>query len=85
MIDKKCHHVVWQGAIPRDGAALGIDGILGVGKVVQEVEGFDAGNELAFQEGLREGGVEHEVIGVEVAAAIATAAEHVAVGRKRGI
>ena len=66
MIHQVQHGVVREGAVPGDGATLGIDGILDVGELVQEVEGFDAGDKLAFQERLAEGGVEHEVIGVEI-------------------
>ena len=75
------HDIVREGAVPRFGAALGIDGVLGGGKLVEDVEGFDAGDELAFEERLADGGVQHEVIGVQFAAAIASTGVHVAVGR----
>ena len=74
------HDVVRQGAVPRFGAALGVDAVLGVAELMQQVEGFDAGDEFAFEEGLADGGVEHEVVGVEFAAAIAATGVHVAVG-----
>ena len=79
------HDIVREGAVPRLGAALGVDGILGGGKLVEDVEGFDAGDEFAFEKRLADGGIEHEVVGVEFAAAIASTAVHVAVGRERGI
>ena len=79
------HDVVRQGAVPRFGAALGVDGVLGVAELVEQVEGFDAGDELALEERLADGGVQHEVVGVEFAAAIAATAVHVAVGGKRGV
>ena len=79
------HDVVRQGAVPRFGAALGVDGVLGVAELVEQVEGFDAGDELALEERLADGGVQHEVVGVEVRAAVAATAVHVAVGRQRGV
>ena len=74
------HDVVRQGAVPGLGAALGVHGVLGGGKLMEQVEGFDAGDELALEEGLADGGVEHEVVGVQFAAAIAATRVHVAVG-----
>ena len=46
------HDVVREGAVPRFGAALGVHGVLGVAELVQQVEGFDAGDELALEERL---------------------------------
>ena len=80
MIHQMHHDVVRQGAVPRLSAALGIDGVLRVAELVEQVEGFDAGDELALEEGLADGGVQHEVVGVEFAAAVATTGVHVAVG-----
>ena len=74
-----------QGAVPRFGATLSVDGVLCIAELVQDVEGFDAGDEFALEEGLADGGVQHEVVGVQFAAAIAATAVHVAVGRQRGI
>ena len=51
------HDVVRQGAVPRFSAALGVHGILGVAELVQQVEGFDAGDELALEEGLADAAV----------------------------
>lgn len=47
---------------------------------MEDVEGFDAGDELALEEGLADGGVEHEVVGVQLAASIAATRIHGAVG-----
>ena len=58
------HDVVRQGAVPCFGAALGIDGVLCVAELVKDVEGFNAGDELALEERLADGGVQHEVVGV---------------------
>ena len=80
VIHQMRHDVVRQGAVPGFGAALGVHGVLGGGKLMEQVEGFDAGNELALEEGLADGGVQHEVVGVEFAAAIAATGVHVAVG-----
>ena len=74
------HDVVREGAVPGLGAALGVDGVLGVAELVEQVEGFDAGDELALEEGLADGGIQHEVVGVEFAAAVAATGVHVAVG-----
>ena len=74
------HDVVREGAVPRFGAALGVHGVLGVAELVEQVEGFDAGDELALEEGLADGGIQHEVVGVQFAAAIAATRVHVAVG-----
>ena len=74
------HDVVRQGAVPGFGAALGIHGVLGGGKLVEQVEGFDAGDELALEERLADGGVQHEVVGVQFAAAVAATGVHIAVG-----
>ncbi len=46
------HDVVREGAVPGLGTALGVHGVLGGGKLVEQVEGFDAGDELALEEGL---------------------------------
>ena len=59
------HDVVRQGAVPCFGAALGVDGVLGVAELVQQVEGFDASDELALEERLTDGCIDHKVIGVE--------------------
>ncbi len=80
MIYQMRHDVVRQGAVPCLGATLGVHGVLGVAELVQQVEGFDAGDELALEERLADGGVQHEVVGVQFAAAIAATAVHVAVG-----
>ena len=80
VIHQMQHDVVWQGAVPRFGAALGVHGVLGVAELVQKVEGFDAGDELALEERLADGGIQHKVVGVEVRAAVAATAVHVAVG-----
>ena len=58
------------------GAALGVDGVLRVAELVEQVEGFYAGDELALEEGLADGGVQHEVVGVQLAAAIAATGHH---------
>ena len=80
VIHQMQHDVVWEGAVPCFGAALGVHGVLGVAELMQQVEGFDAGDELALEEGLADGGVQHEVVGVQFAAAIAATGVHVAVG-----
>ena len=74
------HDVVRQGAVPRFSAALGVDAVLGVAELVQQVEGFDAGDELALEERLADGGVQHKVVGVQFAAAVAATRVHIAVG-----
>ena len=71
-----------QGAVPRLGTSLGVDGVLGVAELVQDVESFDASDELALEERLADGGVQQEVVGVEFATAIAATRVHVAVGRE---
>ena len=73
------HDVVRQGAVPRFGAALGVHGILRVAKLVEQVEGFNAGDEFALEEGLADGGVQHEVVGVQFAAAVAATRVHIVV------
>ena len=85
MIHQVQHGVVGERTVPGNGAALGIDGILGVGELVQEVKGFDAGDELALEEGLRKGGIEHEVIGIEFAATVASSTVHRSIHGKRGL
>ena len=79
------HDIVRQGAVPCLGATLGVHGVLGVAELVQQVEGFNAGDKFALEEGLADGGVQHEVVGVQFAAAIAATAVHIAVGRQSGI
>ena len=79
------HDVVREGAVPCLGATLGVDSVLRVAELVEQVEGFDAGDELALEERLADGGIQHEVVGVQFAAAIAATAVHVAVGRQRGV
>ena len=69
-----------QGAVPRFGATLGVDGVLRVAELVEDVEGFDAGDEFAFEERLADGGVQHEVVGVQFPAAIAATRVHIAIG-----
>jgi len=58
MIYQMRHNVVRQGAVPGLGATLGVHGILGVAELVQQVEGFDAGDKFALEEGLADGGVQ---------------------------
>ena len=65
MIDKVCHHIVWKGTIPCYSSTLSIDLVLGARQVVQQVEGFYASNELAFEERLTDGCIDHKVIGIE--------------------
>ena len=74
------HDVVREGAVPCLGATLGVHGVLGVAELMQQVEGFDASDELALEEGLADGGVQHEVVGVEFCAAVAATRVHVAIG-----
>ena len=73
------HDVVREGVVPRFGAALGVHGVLGVAELVEQVEGFDAGDELALEERLADGGVQHEVVGVQFAAAVAATGIHITV------
>ena len=73
------HDVVRQGAVPCLGAVLGVHAVLRVAELVQQVEGFDTGDELAFEERLAEGGVQHEVVGVQFAAAVAATRVHIVV------
>ena len=79
------HDVMRQGAIPCFGAALCVDGVLCVAELVQDVECFDAGDELALEERLADGGVQHEVVGVQFAAAIAASAIYNIMYRSRSI
>ena len=74
------HDVVRQGTVPCLGAALSVHGVLRVAELVEQVEGFDAGDELALKERLADGGVQNEVVGVEFAAAVAATGVYVAVG-----
>ena len=85
MIHKMRHDVVREGAVPCFGAALSVHAVLGVAELVEQVEGFDASDELALEERLADGGIQHEVVGVQFAAAIAATAVHIAVGRQRGV
>lgn len=80
MIYQMRHDVVRQGAVPRLGAALRVHGVLGVAELVELVEGFDAGDELALEERLADGGIQHEVVGIQFAAAVAATGVHIAVG-----
>ena len=73
------HNVVREGAVPCLGATLGVDAVLRVAELVEQVEGFDAGDELALEERLADGGIQHEIVGVQFAAAIAATAVHIAV------
>ena len=79
VIHKMRYDVVREGAVPCLGAALGVHGVLRIAELVQQVEGFDAGDELALEEGLADGGVQHEIVGVQFAAAVAAAGVHIVV------
>ena len=85
MIYKMRHDVVWQRAVPCLRASLCVHCILCRRQLVQQVEGLNANNELALEEGLADGGIQHEVVGVQLAAAIATAGVHCSVYRERGV
>ena len=85
VIHQMRHDIVRQGAVPCLGATLGVHAVLRVAELVEQVEGFDAGDKFALEEGLADGGVQHEVVGVQFAAAIAATAVHIAVGRQRGV
>lgn len=84
VIHQMRHDIMRQGAVPSLRSALGVDLVLRRGELVQQVEGFEAGDKLALEERLTDGDVEHKVVGVQFAAAIASARVHRAVGRERG-
>ena len=69
-----------QSIAPSLGASLCVHGVLGGRQLVQQVECLDADDELALEEGLADGGIQHKVIGVQLTAAIAATGVHVAVG-----
>ena len=50
VIHQMQHDVVRQGAIPSHGATLSIDLVVGVGKLMQQVEDFETGDEFTFEE-----------------------------------
>lgn len=70
-----------KGMIPGFRSALSIDNVLRGGKLVQEVEAFKAKDELALCEGLTEGGVEDEVVGVQRGATVAATTVHTTICR----
>ena len=74
------HEIVRQGTVPGFRPALGVDNILGGGKLMEEVKAFEAEDEFAVHERLAEGGIEYEVIGIQRSAAIATTAVHGGIG-----
>ena len=76
MPDGMEHDIVREGAVGGDGATLGVDIIVGGRKLVQEVEGLEAEDELAAEEWLAYGGVNDEIVAVEVGSAVATTAVH---------
>ena len=80
VVDKMEHHVVGQGAIPCFGTPLCVDCILRAGELVQNVERFKTGYELALQQRLADGGVDYEVVGIEGGTSIASAAAHPRIG-----
>lgn len=84
VIHQMRHDIMWQGAVPSLRSALGVDLVLRRGELVQQVEGFEAGDKLALEKRLTDGGIEHEVVGVQFAAAITTARVHSAIGRQSG-
>ena len=69
-----------EGVIDGFRATLSVDDIVGGGELVQEVEAFEAEDELTAHEGLAEGGIEHEVIGIEQGAAVTSTAIHGGIG-----
>ena len=82
VVDDVEHKVAGKGAVPCLRSAQGIDFVLRAGKLPKEVEGFHAQDEFPFPEGLTEGGVEDEVVGIEVEAAITATAVHGGIGRE---
>ena len=80
MIYQMHHDIVRQGAVPCLGTTLGVHGILRVAELVEQIEGFNAGDKFALEERLADGGVQHEIVGVQFAAAVAATGVHVAIG-----
>ena len=74
------HDVVREGTVPGFGATLCVDDVVGGRELVQEVEGFEAEDELAFREGLAEGGVDDEVVAIEGGSTVATTTKHLCIG-----
>ena len=74
MPDQVEHDVAGQRTVPRLGAALGVDLVLCGGELAEQVEGFKAGDELALEERLAQGSIEHKVVAVEFGTSIAATA-----------
>ena len=73
------HDVVRKAPVGGDGAALGVDDVVGRRKLVKEVKGFEAQDELAFREGLAEGGIQDEVVAIEGGCTVATTTKHLCI------
>jgi hypothetical protein len=76
------HEVVGEGTVGGDGAALGVDEVVGRRELVEEVKAIEAEDELAYCYGLADGGVDDEVVAVEGGCAITATALHLSVSDK---
>lgn len=68
------HGVARYGVAPHLGTSLCVDGVGGVGELMQEVESLGFEDPFALAEGAGERGVPYQVVGVYGAFAVATTA-----------
>lgn len=71
------HHVAPQDVAPGLGLHLGVDGVACAVDLAEDVEGFEAEVEAAFQYGAAQRGRPDDVVRVEPAVRVAPAAVHV--------
>lgn len=79
MVYQMSHYIMRQRAMPCLGAPLRCYQVLDRRYLVQQIKGLDAGNKFPFHEGLRNGRIQHKIIGVHISTSVAAAAVHVTV------
>ena len=80
LIGQMEHGVARYGVAPHLGTSLRVDGVGGVGELMQEVESLGFEDPFALAKGAGERGVPHQVVGVYGAFAVATTAVLAQVG-----
>ena len=74
------HDVAGQGVAVGLGAALRIDDLRDVAKLIEDIESVEGEGEARLGEGLAQAGVPHEVIGVRTAGGVSAMAVHGEIG-----
>ena len=79
-VDDVGHDVAGQGVAICFGAALRVDDLRDIAKLIEDIESVEGEGEARLGEGLAQAGVPHEVVGVRTAGGVSAMAVHGEVG-----